>query len=148
MYSVYGDYIKIKTGKGKIGWVKMNYDNTNIVYKSLDDKSTEDNKYSLTIHCNKDGGICNKYYNNSNDRDTTVDQVQITTGFIRIRDGVGVDYNIKGLVIKNNIFTVLEKKDTYNNNTWYLIETNNGIRGWIAGKYNNEQYVKELAKEN
>ncbi len=148
-YSVRGDYIKIKTGKGKTGWIKMNYDNTNIVYKYLSDEKTEnDNSYALTIHCNETAGMCNKYYNNSNNRDTTVDQVQITTGFIRIRDGVGVDYDIKGLVIKNNIFTVLEKKNTYNNNTWYLIETNNGIRGWIAGKYNNEQYVKELVKEN
>lgn len=85
----------------------------------------------------------------TNERDQKVLQVEIINDYIKIRDDPSFKSNILGQVKKGEIYTVIDKKEaeTTEEETqyyWYEIETTNKIRGYIAGKYENTDYVKEL----
>lgn len=85
----------------------------------------------------------------TNERDQKVLQVEIINDYIKIRDNPSFKSNILGQVKKGEIYTVIDKKEaeTTEEETqyyWYEIETTNKIRGYIAGKYENTDYVKEL----
>lgn len=84
----------------------------------------------------------------SNSRDESVEQVEITNDFINIRLSNDSQSEALGKVYKGEIYTVLDKKeDEYY--SWCLIKTNNGIEGYIAVKYQEESYVNflEVKKE-
>lgn len=84
----------------------------------------------------------------SNDRDESVEQVEITNDFINIRSENDSQSEALGKVYKGEIYTVLDKKeDEYY--VWCLIKTNNDIEGYIAVKYQEESYVNflEVKKE-
>lgn len=89
----------------------------------------------------------------TNERDETKEQIEITNEYINIREENNSEANILGKVYKGEIYTILEKsEDEYY--TWCLIETNNGIKGYVAIKYEEESYanlldvVKEESVEN
>lgn len=78
-----------------------------------------------------------------NIRDESVPQIEIITDYINIRESKNTNSTILGEVKRGDIYTILsEEEDTYYN--WYEIETSNNIRGFIAGKSNGVDYVKEL----
>lgn len=79
----------------------------------------------------------------SNDRNSNIPQIQITTDYINIRDEKSVNSNILGEVYYGEIYDILseDEESSYN---WYEIETSNGIRGFIAGKSEDVEYVEEL----
>jgi len=84
----------------------------------------------------------------SNDRDESVEQVEVTNDFINIRSENDSQSEALGKVYKGEIYTVLDKKeDEYY--VWCLIKTNNDIEGYIAVKYQEESYVNflEVKKE-
>ena len=84
----------------------------------------------------------------SNGRDESVEQIEITNDFINIRLSNDSQSEALGKVYKGEIYTVLDKKeDEYY--SWCLIKTNNGIEGYIAVKYQEESYVNflEVKKE-
>lgn len=85
----------------------------------------------------------------SNERDTSKDQIEIITEFIRIREHPSADYNsiILGQVNKGEIYTILDKEEEYDNNYWYKIRTGTGITGYIYSGDKHE-YIKELKKES
>lgn len=87
--------------------------------------------------------------NKPNERDTSKDQIEITTEFVRIREQPSADDNsiILGQVNKGEIYTILDKEEVYNNNYWYKIKTGTGITGYVYSGDNNE-YIKELEKES
>ncbi len=78
----------------------------------------------------------------SNERDDTVKQIIIKTDYINIRKDANVNSDVLGKVYKEEIYTVLEEKGT--DFDWYLIETSNGIKGYIAGKSGEDVYVEVL----
>jgi len=77
----------------------------------------------------------------TNDRDNSVLQVVVLNDFINIRSDKSKDSSLLGKVYEGEIYTVIEK---INDGEWYLIETSNNIRGYVAGKYGEEDYVSEL----
>jgi len=84
----------------------------------------------------------------SNDRDESVEQVEVTNDFINIRSENDSQSEALGKVYKGELYTVLDKKeDEYY--VWCLIKTNNDIEGYIAVKYQEESYVNflEVKKE-
>lgn len=87
--------------------------------------------------------------NKPNERDTSKDQIEITTEFVRIREQPSADDNsiILGQVNKGEIYTILDKEEVYNNNYWYKIKTGTGITGYIYSGDKHE-YIKELKKES
>ena len=79
----------------------------------------------------------------TNERDESVLQVEIINDEINIRKENDSKSEALGKVYKGEIYTVLDsKEDEYYH--WYQIETKNGIKGFIAGKYLEEDYVKKL----
>ena len=79
----------------------------------------------------------------SNGRDNTVEQIKITNEYINIRKENDSQSESLGKVYKDEIYTVLEKEeDEYY--SWCLIETKNGIKGYIAVKYEEDEYVEFL----
>jgi len=79
----------------------------------------------------------------TNKRDETVEQVEITNDYINIRKENDSEAELLGKVYKGEIYTVLEQvEDEYY--TWVLIETNNDIKGYIAVKYEEESYANYL----
>lgn len=79
----------------------------------------------------------------TNERDETKEQIEITNEYINIRKETSSESEILGKVYKEEIYTILEKKsDEYYD--WCLIETTNGIKGYIATKYEEDEYVKFL----
>lgn len=77
----------------------------------------------------------------SNERDNSVLQVEIITDYINIRQENNTDAEILGKVYNGEIYTVIEKsEDGY----WYLIETNNGICGYIYKGNDEYVYLEEL----
>lgn len=84
----------------------------------------------------------------TNERDETKEQIKITNDFINIRKENDSGSESLGKVYKDEIYTILDtEKDEYYE--WSLIETNNGIKGYIATKYEEESYVEylEVTKE-
>ena len=85
----------------------------------------------------------------TNERDKTKEQVEITNEYINIREENDSQSDAVGKVYKGEIYTVLEKvEDDYY--VWCKIETTNGINGYIAVKYLEESYVDflEIIEEN
>lgn len=79
----------------------------------------------------------------SNERNESVEQIKITNDTINIRKENDSQSDILGKVYKDEIYTVLEKReDEYY--VWCLIETNNNIKGYIAVKYEEEIYAEFL----
>jgi len=79
----------------------------------------------------------------SNQRDETKEQVEITNDYINIRKEASSESDVLGKVYKEEIYTVLEKQDDEYYN-WVLIETNNNIKGYIAIKYEENTYANYL----
>lgn len=79
----------------------------------------------------------------SNERDYNVRQIEIVTDYINIRANKSINSEILGEVYYGEIFTVISEDEESKFN-WYEIETNHGIRGYIAGKNNGADYVVEL----
>lgn len=87
----------------------------------------------------------------SNDRDMTVDQLEITADEINIRLSNDTKSEKIGKVVKGEIYTIIDSNSD-NYYEWYHIKTNNDIEGFIAGKYTTEEgevqeYIKILEKE-
>lgn len=79
----------------------------------------------------------------TNERDETKEQVEITNDYINIRKENDSQSEAIGKVYKGEIYTVLEKlEDDYY--VWCKIETTDGINGYIAVKYLEESYVNFL----
>ena len=80
----------------------------------------------------------------SNERQSSLNQIEVITEYINIRKSKNVSSPILGKVYKGEIYTVIseDKKSIYN---WYEIETSNGIKGFISGK---DEYVKVLETLN
>jgi len=82
----------------------------------------------------------------SNQRDETKEQVEITNDYINIRKEASSESDVLGKVYKEEIYTVLEKQDDEYYN-WVLIETNNNIKGYIAIKYEENTYANYLEEK-
>lgn len=89
--------------------------------------------------------------NQSNDRDTSIDQIKVIVDHINIRSDDDVYSYEKGTVRKDDIYTVIDKKSNEINygpcEVWYHIETRFKVNGWICGKFDNKDYVEVLEKE-
>lgn len=81
--------------------------------------------------------------NIGNDRDYSIPQIEIVTDYINIRSSKDSSADILGQVHYGEIYTIIseDEESSYN---WYEIETENGIKGFIAGKYGDTYYVREL----
>lgn len=79
----------------------------------------------------------------SNERNANIPQIEIITDYINIRYDKDVNSNVIGEVYFGEIYDIIseDEESSYN---WYEIETSNGIRGFIAGKSKDVEYVKEL----
>ncbi len=113
----------------------------------------------FVIACVLGGLLVNKKLNNnsntnvvqSNERDDTLDQLEIINDEINIRQDADTKSEKLGKVVKGEIYTIIETKED-NYYTWYKIKTNNDIEGFIAGKYKPEdedvqEYIKILDKK-
>lgn len=91
------------------------------------------------------------FLNQSNDRDTSKDQIKIIVDHINIREDNDVYSYEKGIVRKDEIYTIIDKKNNESNygscEVWYHIETKFEVYGWICGKFDNKDYVEVLEKE-
>lgn len=111
------------------------------------------------IACVLGGLLINKKLSNnmvdtviqSNERNETLDQLEIINDEINIRQDADTKSEKLGKVVRGEIYTILETKED-NYYTWYKIKTNNDIEGFIAGKYKPEdedvqEYIKILDKK-
>lgn len=82
----------------------------------------------------------------SNDRNTSIDQIKVITDYINIRSNDDVYSYEKGIVRKDEIYDVLDSRKGSNGlcEIWYNIETSFEVNGWICG---NKDYVEVLEKE-
>ena len=103
-----------------------------------------ENKEKLKVKNNLDEIIEEK--KQTNERDETVNQLEIITDYINIRSNSNVNSEVVGKVYKGEIYTILEEVGTEFD--WYLIETNTGIKGYIAGKSGENVYVNLLPLVN
>lgn len=85
----------------------------------------------------------------SNDRNTSIDQIKVIADHINIRSNDDVYSYEKGIVRKDEIYDVLDSKKGSNGlcEIWYNIETSFEVNGWICGKFDNKDYVEVLEKE-
>ena len=113
----------------------------------------------FVIACVLGGLLINKKLSNnmvdtviqSNERNETLDQLEIINDEINIRQDADTKSEKLGKVVRGEIYTILETKED-NYYTWYKIKTNNNIEGFIAGKYKPEdedvqEYIKILDKK-
>ena len=87
--------------------------------------------------------------NQSNDRNTSIDQIKVIADYINIRNDDDVYSYEKGIVRKDDIYDVLDSREGSNElcEIWYNIETRFKVNGWICGKFDNKDYVEVLEKE-
>ena len=87
--------------------------------------------------------------NQSNDRNTSIDQIKVIADHINIRSDDDVYSYEKGTVRKDEIYDVLDSRKGSNGlcEIWYNIETSFEVNGWICGKFDNKDYVEVLEKE-
>lgn len=87
--------------------------------------------------------------NQSNDRNTSIDQIKVIADHINIRSNDDVYSYEKGIVRKDDIYDVLDSRNGSNGlcEIWYNIETGFKVNGWICGKFDNKDYVEVLEKE-
>ena len=85
----------------------------------------------------------------SNDRNTSIDQIKVIADHINIRSNDDVYSYEKGTVRKDEIYDVLDSRKASNGlcEIWYNIETSFEVNGWICGKFDNKDYVEVLEKE-
>lgn len=85
----------------------------------------------------------------SNDRNTSIDQIKVIADHINIRSNDDVYSYEKGIVRKDEIYDVLDSRNGSNGlcEIWYNIETGFKVNGWICGKFDNKDYVEVLEKE-
>ncbi len=85
----------------------------------------------------------------SNDRNTSIDQIKVIADHINIRSNDDVYSYEKGTVRKDEIYDVLDSRNGSNGlcEIWYNIETGFKVNGWICGKFDNKDYVEVLEKE-
>lgn len=85
----------------------------------------------------------------SNDRNTSIDQIKVIADHINIRSNDDVYSYEKGIVRKDEIYDVLDSRKGSNGlcEIWYNIETSFEVNGWICGKFDNKDYVEVLEKE-
>lgn len=85
----------------------------------------------------------------SNDRNTSIDQIKVIADHINIRSDDDVYSYEKGIVRKDDIYDVLDSRNGSNGlcEIWYNIETGFKVNGWICGKFDNKDYVEILEKE-
>ena len=81
--------------------------------------------------------------NNGNKRNANLSQIKIENDYINLRDSRDINSKVLGKVHKGEIYTVINEYST-SYYDWFEIETKNGVRGFIAGKYGNNEYVKKL----
>lgn len=86
-------------------------------------------------------GIISTTTEQSNKRDSSKEQIEIATEFIRIREDSNTYSTTIGRVYKGEIYTVLEQDKEYKAR-WYKIKTNTGITGYIYSGYRNEYITK------
>lgn len=79
----------------------------------------------------------------SNERDETKEQFKVTNEYINIRKENDSQSESLGKVYKDEIYTVLDKKED-EHYLWYQIETSNGIKGYVAAKYEEDFYIEDL----
>ena len=80
----------------------------------------------------------------SNEKNNSVDQIEIITEYINIRKSKDITSEILGKVKKGEIYTILESNET-SQYKWIKIKTKNGIEGYVSGQ---EGYVKIIKSEN
>lgn len=87
--------------------------------------------------------------NQSNDRNTSINQIKVIADHINIRSNDDVYSYEKGIVRKDDIYDVLDSRKGSNGlcEIWYNIETSFEVNGWICGKFDNKDYVEVLEKE-
>lgn len=91
--------------------------------------------------------------NQSNDRNTSIDQIKVIADHINIRSNDDVYSYEKGIVRKDDIYDVLDSSEGSRDGSnglceiWYNIETRFKVNGWICGKFDNKDYVEVLEKE-
>lgn len=80
------------------------------------------------------------FRNQENGYNEEVSQVQIDVDYINIRKEKSTNSEILGKVRKNEWYDIIseERESKYN---WIEIETKKGVRGYIAGSFNDEVYV-------
>lgn len=85
----------------------------------------------------------------SNDRNTSIDQIKVIADHINIRSDDDVYSYEKGIVRKDDIYDILDSRNGSNGlcEIWYHIETRFDVNGWICGKFDNKDYVEVLEKE-
>ena len=85
----------------------------------------------------------------SNDRNTSIDQIKIIVDYINIRSNDADYSDEKGIVRKDDIYDVLDSRNGSDGlcEIWYNIETGFKVNGWICGKFDNKDYVEVLEKE-
>ena len=85
----------------------------------------------------------------SNDRNTSIDQIKVIADYINIRNDDDVYSYEKGIVRKDEIYDVLDSRNGSDGlcEIWYNIETGFKVNGWICGKFDNKDYVEVLEKE-
>lgn len=137
---IYGyDYVKIKTNKLVTGWINLSTSSFTLNFKNYNIIDGEDKDAEIIVNCNVEGGMCEKYYLQSNKRDYTKKQLKVITDYINIRKEASPSSSKLGKVHKGDIYTILD--EFYN---WYKIKTSNGKTGWISKGTNNEVYVELL----
>lgn len=82
----------------------------------------------------------------SNERDTSKDQVKIVNDFINIRELANTDSEVIGKVYKGDIYTVIKQSED-EKYEWYMIETSSGIIGYIASS-KSSPYVSKMFVSN
>ena len=83
-------------------------------------------------------------YKNINSKTTEyIKQLEVVNDEINIRKDTNTKSEVLGKVKKGDIYTIIEETtDEYY--TWYKIKTENNIEGYIAGKYEDSEYIKLL----
>lgn len=81
------------------------------------------------------------YIKQTNEIDTTKNQIFIVADKINIREQPTVDSNDLGDVYKGEIYTILDTKETLLY-TWYQIRTSHNVVGWVASS--KEEYWIEV----
>ncbi len=82
----------------------------------------------------------------SNERNKSVQQLEIKCKYINIREKPGSNEKLLGKVYEKEIFTILGSKEGYNKSKWYKISTEYGVTGYIYSGASNE-YVEIIEKE-
>ena len=116
-------FIKIKTNTGITGYLL----------------SGDDIEFKL----NKSSDLYKKWFIQSNERNEFVKQLKVINDYINIRKSATIYSDIVGQVFKEEIYNVLDETDE-DGKIWYKIETNQGVKGWIAGNYAGSQMVEIL----